>query len=292
MTERISTLKKQLESISNKNEIKRINGEIEFLQLAKECGYKVLSSYVNASTKVKVVCKNGHEREVKPTHFKSNKGFCKKCSSKTIHKSCEFCGKNFVTSYPNQKVCSDVCKIEKGKEKKEQKKAYSKAYREKNKEYYKKYREENKERISKLKKKFRQENQEKIKEYVKKYKKTDKYKFIKKNQRHKRKELSKNGVGITIDQWNECLKFFNYKCAYSGEECDCLQMEHIVPLTKGGEHSYYNIVPCIGNYNSSKGNKNMEEWYRKQPYFSEERLQKIYEYTNLMKEIHLEYKAS
>ena len=32
------------------------------------------------------------------------------------------------------------------------------------------------------------------------------------------------------------------------------------------------------NYNSSKKDKDLLEWYKEQPFFSEERLQKIYEW--------------
>lgn len=34
----------------------------------------------------------------------------------------------------------------------------------------------------------------------------------------------------------------------------------------------------VKSYNISKLNRNMEDWYRQQEYFSEERLQKIYEW--------------
>ena len=78
--------------------------------------------------------------------------------------------------------------------------------------------------------------------------------------------------------------FFNYTCAYSGEHFnqnilkDSKSDDHIVPLIEGGEHEPWNIIPVKFKYNSSKSSKNMLEWYKQQKFFTEERLQKIYEW--------------
>ena len=74
-------------------------------------------------------------------------------------------------------------------------------------------------------------------------------------------------------------KFFNGECAYSSIKIKKgvnNSIDHIVPLSKGGEHSIWNCVPMCKSYNSSKHTKDMETWYRQQEYFSEERLAKIY----------------
>lgn len=55
--------------------------------------------------------------------------------------------------------------------------------------------------------------------------------------------------------------------------------------TVGSTNYIWNIIPCNSYANTSKHNADMEEWYRQQPYFSEERLQKIYEWVNLQKNI-------
>lgn len=293
MKERIEFLEKELMHMENNNSntYRKYNGELSFLKMLEKHDYTVLTEYINSSTKVEIMCKNKHRRWVRPNDFKTRKIVCKKCTkiTKVIEKTCDVCGLTFKTEYPNQRRCSEECKsiIKKKRICKN-----SKKYKEYRKEYNKKYREENKEKIRELKKKYREENKEKIKQYSKLYRKTEVYKIYRKNTKHKRKQQEKNGVGITVEQWKSCLEFFDYRCAYSGEQCDDLNMEHVVPLSKGGEHAYYNIVPCVATYNSSKGNKDMEEWYRKQPYFSEERLHKIYEYMNLMEEIYLGDKVS
>ena len=76
------------------------------------------------------------------------------------------------------------------------------------------------------------------------------------------------------------MKFFNWKCAYSGQALskDTRSLDHIKPLNQGGKHEIWNVVPMDRGLNSSKNDKDMEEWYKQQDFYSEERLQKIYEW--------------
>ena len=92
-----------------------------------------------------------------------------------------------------------------------------------------------------------------------------------------------NGGSYTQLQWLDTLEYFDYKCAYTGE---CIKhgchVEHIVPVSKGGTSYIWNLVPSTERANLSKRNRDMEEWYREQEYFCEERLNKIYEYQKYM----------
>lgn len=83
---------------------------------------------------------------------------------------------------------------------------------------------------------------------------------------------------LTSKEWEECLKFFNNCDAYTGLQLDIPSQDHIIPLSKGGGYVKQNIIPCEKSINSSKNNKDMETWYRKQSFFSEERLIKIHKW--------------
>lgn len=78
------------------------------------------------------------------------------------------------------------------------------------------------------------------------------------------------------------MDFFEWRCAYSGEylggNSNNRSIDHIVPLSNGGLNEIWNCVPMLKSYNSSKNTKNMLEWYMKQDFYSEERLNKIYEW--------------
>jgi len=57
---------------------------------------------------------------------------------------------------------------------------------------------------------------------------------------------------FTFDDWLDILEVFNHQCAY----CLCsdvkLTMDHIQPISRGGEHTTENIVPACQPCNSSK----------------------------------------
>ena len=86
------------------------------------------------------------------------------------------------------------------------------------------------------------------------------------------------------------MQFFEWKCAYSGEKFsnnnkeNDRSIDHIIPLSKGGENEIWNCVPIKMNYNSSKNANDMLEWYKQQEFYSEERLNKIYEWIEYAKD--------
>ena len=187
---------------------------------------------------------------------------------------CKVCDKNYREH--NKDKLKEYYENNKDKIK-EYMKEYNKEYRENNKdkkkeymkEYNKKYYENNKDSLTESRKEYREYNKDKIKGY-----------------NHKRRALKLgNGGSYTKEQWLDTLEYFDYKCAYTGE---CIKhschVEHIVPISKGGTSYIWNLVPSTASANCSKGNRGMEEWYREQEYFCEERLNKILEYQKYMYE--------
>ena len=164
---------------------------------------------------------------------------------------------------------------------------YQKQYRADNadlcKERSKKYRELHREEILKKHKEYRDTHREERKRWLN----SESGRASERASRHKRRALIlKNGGSFTKDEIISALQFFDYMCPYTGEPLeDSYHLDHIVALSKGGTNYIWNIVPCNSVANLSKGNKDMVEWYRKQPYFSEERLYKIYEWINLQKKL-------
>ena len=140
-----------------------------------------------------------------------------------------------------------------------------KEYYQINKEYYKKY-----------KKEYYEANKEYYKKYKKEYMKTPEGKEAFKRANHKREALKLgNGGSYTQEQWNQCLEYFNHCDAYTGEPLESTEIEHVIPLSKGGTSNIYNIVPANRSTNASKHNSDVFEWYSKQPYFSWDRYIKI-----------------
>lgn len=162
---------------------------------------------------------------------------------------------------------------------------YKRKYYENNKDKIKHYRKQNREKILERKKQWRENNKDNISEYGKQYRATPRGQALIFNKHCKRRLREQNqGNGITPGQWLEMMKYFNWECAYSGEyiggsnKQNIRSIDHIIPLNKDGVHEIWNVVPMDRRLNSSKNNKDLLEWYQKQPFFSEERLQKIYEW--------------
>lgn len=186
-----------------------------------------------------------------------------------VIKKCSKCGKllvAYIGNFHKHKECKyglqSTCK-----------ECHSKC----NKQWYR----DNKEEILGKNKQYYNDNKEKILECIKQYNKNNPY--VKFNSHIKRRQLEENqGDGISKEQWLEMMEFFDWKCAYSGEyiggNSEYRTIDHIIPLSKGGEHAIWNCVPMYANYNYSKQKKDMLDWYIKQNFYSEERLNKIYEW--------------
>lgn len=162
-------------------------------------------------------------------------------------------------------------------------KAIYKQSKEKNKEKislkFKQYYYENIEKRRKLWADWYEINKDKSSEYGKKYKKENKNKVN--VWRNKRRQLKKNTVSdLSIQDWIKCLEFFNFRDAYTGKKMKAISQDHIIPLSKGGGYTKNNIVPCEKSINSSKLNKDLMDWYTKQPFFDKEKLQRIYQWIN------------
>ena len=72
------------------------------------------------------------------------------------------------------------------------------------------------------------------------------------------------GGSVTAEEWQRAIEFFG-GCAYCGEKGDKLQVDHFVPLTKGGTFEAGNVIPACERCNKRKHNKRPEEFLTKEP---------------------------
>lgn len=95
-----------------------------------------------------------------------------------------------------------------------------------------------------------------------------------KSKHRKAKQRGSTALMLTPDQlWRRWVEF-HHCCAYCGADGD-LHIEHVIPISKGGEHHLGNILPACQRCNYSKRSASVEEWYRAQPFFTEQRWQAI-----------------
>lgn len=217
-----------------------------------------------------------------------------------VFKKCTKCGKWLVASTVNfyknkdgkyglKSVCKECDKVRSKKyyeQNKEEKGEYDKKYREGHKEEIakrnKKYYQANKEYILKRCRKYREENKEEVLKRQRKYSETPQGQVVTFNGNNKRRQRTEQqGNGITKEQWLEMMKYFDFKCAYSGKSISIKEnrsIDHIFPLAKGGAHEIWNCVPMDRSLNSSKCDSNIEQWYPQQDFYNENNLNKIKEW--------------
>ena len=170
-----------------------------------------------------------------------------------------------------QPICKK-CAIKKQQERylkiKEDISNYNKNYYNNHKDDFKENKQRNRKKkpelYSSLESLWRKKNPDKCKEY------------IIKREMHKKHE-------VTEFEWERCKQYFNYKCAYCGmteEEHyekfkEQLHKEHFY---NNGSNDLSNCIPSCKSCNSSKWKYEAEEWYKNCEFFSQGRLNKIYQW--------------
>lgn len=69
-----------------------------------------------------------------------------------------------------------------------------------------------------------------------------------------------DGPGVSVTDWVRTLNRFDHRCAYCGELPELLHMDHVVPLSRGGQHAIGNVLPACPGCNLSKNAKFLAEW--------------------------------
>lgn len=64
---------------------------------------------------------------------------------------------------------------------------------------------------------------------------------------------------LTAEQWLVILNTAGHKCVYCGTT-EALEVEHIVPVSRGGRHTASNVEPACRRCNGRKSNKTKEEF--------------------------------
>lgn len=100
------------------------------------------------------------------------------------------------------------------------------------------------------------------------------------------KRRGETDIDYTHQDWKETLMYFGGVCAYCGAQPrrgQILTKDHLRPVSKGGKTTQSNIVPACSRCNSSKGAEDFKEWFMKQPFFSQDRLNRIFKWRTIMR---------
>jgi 5-methylcytosine-specific restriction endonuclease McrA len=96
------------------------------------------------------------------------------------------------------------------------------------------------------------------------------------SQRRRARMYAASGRGFATEaDFMLACEAWGWACPY----CRCdegeVTLDHIVPLSRGGSHHVYNLVPCCKACNSSKGAKLLSEWRPELDVYVSDRAQEI-----------------
>ena len=131
------------------------------------------------------------------------------------------------------------------------------AYRRLRAKYRKEYYQKNKEKLIKYAQNYRGKNKEVILAKNRAWGKTEHGRFVKNEAHRKRyaREKFSNEVGNhSQEEWIKLLERFKGKCAYCGSSKK-IEVDHIIPISKGGDNKISNIQPLCRSCNSRKKDK-------------------------------------
>jgi 5-methylcytosine-specific restriction endonuclease McrA len=145
---------------------------------------------------------------------------------------------------------------------------YRLANLEKTKERVKQFHLANPDRRKQYDKKYRLANIEKEREYRKRYRlanleKGKEYRLAnlerRRNHQHTRR-VKKLSNGVFKISPKELKKLYSSSCFYCSST-ENIHADHLVPISRGGQHSIGNLLPACQKCNLSKGSKLLIEWH-------------------------------
>lgn len=116
-----------------------------------------------------------------------------------------------------------------------------------------KWRHNNPDKVRAKSKQWHHANPDKVRAGIKQWQRANPDK-VRANKQKRRARLA-NAVmnDFTAAQWREMLDAYGHRCVYCGRKMQRLEQDHIIPLSKGGNHTKANIVPACRSCNSKKG---------------------------------------
>lgn len=100
------------------------------------------------------------------------------------------------------------------------------------------------------------------------------------------KRRGESGMEYSHQSWKQTVIFFGGECCYCGRTMrkgERLTRDHLEPVSTGGATTQDNIVPACQSCNSSKGAEDFKDWYMKQSFFSQDRLNKIFKWRSIIR---------
>lgn len=181
--------------------------------------------------------------------------------------TCAECGITFtpqVKHGPAPLTCSDVCATARQQANRARWEDRNPTYKA---DYNRAYYQANGDRLRAASQQYYAANREDRRQYRRDYYLANRELIIAAQQIHTRRRLalkkSAPGEGLTLEHWEIILELSDGKCSYCRKiltKETRIEIEHVIPLSRGGWDDPSNIVPACRTCNSSKHDKTAAEW--------------------------------
>jgi 5-methylcytosine-specific restriction endonuclease McrA len=176
---------------------------------------------------------------------------------------CVVCGTKFK---PNRgaKTCSSECR-------KANKSAVQRVWRDANpgyaETYNREYYEANRERLKSSMREYYEATSGRRRKYRRQYYMSNRELIMAAQVKHthQRRARLRNapGEGVPLEDWNIILELCDFRCSYCTVELDQttgIELDHVIPLSRGGWDDASNAVSTCRTCNASKNSKTPAEW--------------------------------
>jgi hypothetical protein len=94
-----------------------------------------------------------------------------------------------------------------------------------------------------------------VRSYARRYYRDHRNRLLSYSYNYRARRLNAAISDFTDAQWQFMKDLYAYRCVYCGRQFERLTQDHVIPLTKCGNHHSGNIVPCCRYCNSHKRNR-------------------------------------
>ena len=116
------------------------------------------------------------------------------------------------------------------------------------------WREANPERLKAGQRAWREANRDREREMKRAYREANRDAIRALNNRRKARQRNVAINDLTPQQWVAIVAAYDGRCAYCAATPERITMDHVIPISKGGNHTASNVVPACGPCNFGKGN--------------------------------------
>jgi 5-methylcytosine-specific restriction endonuclease McrA len=141
-------------------------------------------------------------------------------------------------------------------------KAYYAAHREEAKSAAKAWAAANRDRVLACRQQYLESHREQEKQRARRWSAANPDRVKHNNRLRKARSKGATVCTLTLIQWEAIVAAYGGRCAYCGCLPAHLQMDHVVPLRKGGQHTAENVVPACRPCNARKYDKPAPEFTR------------------------------